>query len=205
MKKILVSLMLIMLTGCAGVQTKINTDVGKVLPVMVKINDITGSLMKAVGPIGIAGLCMVQPEYCAPAKTAYTLALGAQGEYSKLLADAQSINVTPDPLKLATAASTFQTQFTAINQLIVAAGGADNSKILADLNANIAELQAVAAAAPAVTAPAVTAPAAAPAAAAPKKAAAAPKKAAPAVAPVAAPAVAPVAAPIFAPISTVKH
>ena len=201
MKKILVSLMLIMLTGCAGVQTKINTDVGKVLPVMVKINDITGSLMKAVGPIGIAGLCMVQPEYCAPAKTAYTLALGAQGEYSKLLADAQSINVTPDPLKLATAASTFQTQFTAINQLIVAAGGADNSKILADLNANIAELQAVAAAAPAVTAPAVTAPAAA----APKKAAAAPKKAAPAVAPVAAPAVAPVAAPIFAPISTVKH
>jgi hypothetical protein len=201
MKKILVSLMLIMLTGCAGVQTKINTDVGKVLPVMVKINDITGSLMKAVGPIGIAGLCMVQPEYCAPAKTAYTLALGAQGEYSKLLADAQSINVTPDPLKLATAASTFQTQFTAINQLIVAAGGADNSKILADLNANIAELQAVAAAAPAVTAPAVAAPAAAPK----KAAAAAPKKAAPAVAPVAAPAVAPVAAPIFAPISTVKH
>lgn len=136
--------------GCATTAVKPDSPattekVAKVLAVATKVNDITGNLMKTVGPLVITGICAANPVYCAAAKDAYPMALAAQKEYAQILADAKAANMAPDGTKLATLAATFQTHFATINNLVVQAGGNDNSPALADLGTNLAELQAVAA------------------------------------------------------------
>jgi hypothetical protein len=120
---------------------KINTEVSKVLTVATRINTLTGRLMKTTGPLVITGICLAQPEYCSPAKAAYSLALAAQKEYASVLADAIAANVAPDGTKLATLAGTFQAHFSAINSLVVAGGGTDNTSAITELGGTITELK----------------------------------------------------------------
>jgi len=143
-------LLLLSLSGCAGnnttvsnIETKVTAANTKILAVATKINTITGTLMKPVGSLSITAICVAQPAYCTAAKEAYTLALAAQKEYAQLLADATAANAAPDGTKLATLAATFQTNFTAINSLIVSAGGTDNSSVLTEFSTALAELKTV--------------------------------------------------------------
>lgn len=138
---ILIGIMM-MLAGCATIPTTDGVDASKVLATATNINNITGTLMKTVGPFIVVGLCVTQPEYCIPAKSAYSLALAAQKEYAQLLADATTANQAPDGMKLATLAATIRVHLLEVNKLIVAAGGVDNSSVLTDLSSNITELQA---------------------------------------------------------------
>lgn len=131
MKKLILLLTLITLpviNGCLkSIDTEgINAEAGKIISVATKLNDLTGVLMRQVGPLAVAGICTVQPQDCPPAQIAYTMALQAQALYAKGLEDAKAANEAPDGLKLSVLAQNFQARYAELAKIL---GTGDASKL----------------------------------------------------------------------------
>lgn len=148
-KTVLILLSLLLLNGCAKNITSVDLDLSgeakKVLAVAEKINNVTGKLMKGVGPLAVAGICTVQPQDCPAAQTAYTLAVQAQALYAKAIDDCQAANEAPDGLKLATLAQNFQSRYQELSKIL----GTGSSVDLSEFESKLSELQAVNASTPA--------------------------------------------------------
>lgn len=119
-------------------ESRISARAEKVLSVATRLNDATGRLMKLSGPTVVAAYCVVQPQACTAATTAYTLALGAQQQYAKALQDMTAANAAPDGVKLATLAANFQTRFAELATLT----GKTDMATVTEFQAKLAELRA---------------------------------------------------------------
>ena len=126
----------LLVTGCATAPATVASKVSEIHAKADRLGTISGKVIKRVGPLVTAGVCLASPVYCAPAKAAYKGAVVAINAI-------EAAKTAEDGLKLAALAEEIQKNMTTINEVLVASG---QEKIdLAELQATVKECQALAA------------------------------------------------------------
>ena len=126
----------LLVTGCATAPATVASKVSEIHAKADRLGTISGKVIKRVGPLVTAGVCLTSPIYCAPAKAAYKGAVVAINAI-------EAAKTAEDGLKLAALAEEIQKNMTTINEVLVASG---QEKIdLAELQATVKECQALAA------------------------------------------------------------
>ena len=124
-------------TSCATTSTPSSTLTTKVSEIHAKadrLGTISGKIIKRVGPLVTAGVCLASPVYCAPAKAAYKGAVVAINAI-------EAAKTAEDGLKLAALAEEIQKNMVTINEVLVALG---QEKIdLTELQSTVKECQAL--------------------------------------------------------------
>lgn len=139
------------LSGCAttgNLSADTKTANTKILAAATKANRISDRVIKRAGPLVLTGVCIVQPQDCAAAKSVYSIALATHKEITVLIADLTEVNAAEQGLKLVTLYQKFQANIGAVNSLISSYGGTPLD--MTEFNATLAEYQTVAAQAQAV-------------------------------------------------------
>lgn len=121
-------LTIVFLNGCATtntttVETNLNTHSARVLAAATKANQVADRVIKRAGPLVLTGICIVQPQDCAAAKAAYSLALATHKEITVLIADLKDVNTAEKGTKLATLYEKFRSNIDACNTLVSQYGG----------------------------------------------------------------------------------
>ena len=122
----------LLVTGCATTPETVHTKVSEIHVKADRLGTISGKVIKRVGPLVTAGVCLASPVYCAPAKAAYKGAVVAINAI-------EAAKTAEDGLKLAALAEEIQKNMATINEVLVASG---QEKIdLAELQATVKECQ----------------------------------------------------------------
>ncbi len=122
----------LLVTGCATTPETVPARVSEIHAKADRLGTISGKVVKRVGPLVTAGVCLASPIYCAPAKAAYKGAVVAINAI-------EAAKTAEDGLKLAALAEEIQKNMATINEVLVASG---QEKIdLAELQATVKECQ----------------------------------------------------------------
>ena len=122
----------LLVTGCATAPETVHTKVSEIHAKADRLWTISGKIIKRVGPLVTAGVCLASPVYCAPAKAAYKGAVVAINAI-------EAAKTAEDGLKLAALAEEIQKNMDTINEVLVASG---QEKIdLTELQATVKECQ----------------------------------------------------------------
>ena len=122
----------LLVTGCATTPETVHTKVSEIHAKADRLGTISGKVVKRVGPLVTAGVCLASPVYCAPAKAAYKGAVVAINAI-------EAAKTAEDGLKLAALAEEIQKNMATINEVLVASG---QEKIdMAELQATVKECQ----------------------------------------------------------------
>lgn len=105
-------LMLLLLSGCAGT---LQTKVVEVHNRAERIGTIGGKIVKRAGPLITAGVCIITPEYCILAKSAYKAAVITVNTIGEL-------KTAEDGEKIIVLAQEFTKNVDNINEILVASG-----------------------------------------------------------------------------------
>lgn len=121
-------LTIILLSGCATtkvetIEADLNSHSAKILAAATKANQVADRIIKRAGPLVLTGVCIVQPQDCAAAKAAYSIALATHKEITVLIADLKDVNTAEKGLKLATLYEKFRSNIDACNALVSQYGG----------------------------------------------------------------------------------
>ena len=137
MKKLIYTIGLIIIpivTSCATAPETVHTKVSEIHAKADRLGTISGKVIKRVGPLVTAGVCLTSPIYCAPAKAAYKGAVVAINAI-------EAAKTAEDGLKLAALAEEIQKNMDTINEVLVASG---QEKIdLTELQSTVKECQAL--------------------------------------------------------------
>lgn len=126
----------LLVTGCATAPETVHTKVSEIHAKADRLGTISGKVIKRVGPLVTAGVCLTSPIYCAPAKTAYKGAVVAINAI-------EAAKTAEDGLKLASLAEEIQKNMATINEVLVASG--QTPLDLAEFQETVKECQALAA------------------------------------------------------------
>ena len=126
----------LLVTGCATTPETVHTKVSEIHAKADRLGTISGKVIKRVGPLVTAGVCLTSPIYCAPAKTAYKGAVVAINAI-------EAAKTAEDGLKLASLAEEIQKNMATINEVLVASG--QTPLDLAEFQETVKECQALAA------------------------------------------------------------
>ena len=136
MKKLIcITALLAVISGCATTPSStITTKVSEIHAKADRLGTISGKIIKRVGPLVTAGVCLASPVYCAPAKAAYKGAVVAINAI-------EAAKTAEDGLKLAALAEEIQKNMDTINEVLAATG---QEKIdLTELQTTVKECQAL--------------------------------------------------------------
>ena len=125
----------LLVTGCATTPETVHTKVSEIHAKADRLGTISGKVIKRVGPLVTAGVCLTSPIYCAPAKAAYKGAVVAINAI-------EAAKTAEDGLKLAALAEEIQKNMTTINEVLVASGQAPLD--LTEFQETVKECQALA-------------------------------------------------------------
>lgn len=129
-KMFLATLAFTTLVGCATTSTKIDSAAtsihnanGRILVGAARVNRVTDRVIKRAGPLVLTGVCVLQPQYCEPAKAAYSMAKATHNEITRMISGLTLVQEAEYGTKLATLYQQFQLQIDEVNTLIAKYGG----------------------------------------------------------------------------------